>query len=161
MDRIESLDGSYLSGRSRRRKEKSAKKLKGRSFASVVEQSGEPETSAYDLEDHSEHRQNLEELLDEVHQRGELLADSQSLENIKLYRQAVSAFLKIVVENMVDVEEQTSGGNILRRKRFTQVKIINSKLESLLQGVLQNQGKQLDVLERINEIRGLLIDLTT
>jgi len=77
------------------------------------------------------------------------------------YRQAVSAFLAYIVNNMLTVEEQTSGGNILRRKRFTQLKVIDNKLESLVQAVLRNQGKQLDVLERINEIRGLLIDLIT
>jgi hypothetical protein len=161
MERIESLDGSYLSGRSRRKKEKSTKKLKGKSFASVVEQSGEEQSLTFDAGAHGEHGANLEQLLDEVHQRGDMLAESQSLENIKLYRQAVSAFLKFVVGNMLTVEEQTSGGNILRRKRFTQVKIIDGKLESLVQAVLRNQGKQLDVLEKINEIQGLLIDLIT
>jgi len=161
MDRIESLDGSYLSGRSRRKKDKSTKKLKGRSFASIVEQSAGQQSTFFDFEAHGEHRENLEELLDEVHQSGEMLADSQSLENIKRYRQAVSGFLKFVVDKMLKLEEQTSGGNILRRKRFTQVKIVDSKLESLVQAVLGNQGKQLDVLERINEIRGLLIDLIT
>jgi uncharacterized protein YaaR (DUF327 family) len=161
MDRIESLDGSYLSGRSRRKKDKSTKRLKGQSFASIVEQSAEEQSAFFDFEAHGEHRENLEELLDEVHQSGEKLVQSQSLENIKRYRQAVSGFLKFVVGKMLKLEEQTSGGNILRRKRFTQVKIVDGKLESLVQAVLGNQGKQLDVLERINEIRGLLIDLIT
>jgi uncharacterized protein YaaR (DUF327 family) len=161
MDRIESLDGSHLSRRPRRKKDKSTKKLKGESFASVVEQSAEGQSTMFDVGQHGEHRENLEELLDEVHQRGQMLADSQSLENIRQYREAVSGFLSYVVDNMLAVEEQTSGGNILRRKRFTQVKIIDRKLESLLQGVLQNQVKQLDLLERINEIRGLLVDLVT
>ena len=161
MDRIESLDGSYLSGRSRRKKNKSTKRLKGESFASIVEQSAEEKSPFFDFEAHGEHRENLEELLDEVHQSGEMLAESQSLENIKRYRQAVSGFLKFVVDKMLKLEEQTSGGNILRRKRFTQVKIVDGKLESLVQAVLGDQGKQLDVLERINEIRGLLIDLIT
>lgn len=161
MDRIESLDGSYLSGRSRRKKNKSTKRLKGQSFASIVEQSAEEQSPFFDFEAHGEHRENLEELLDEVHQSGETLAESQSLENIKRYRQAVSGFLKFVVDKMLKLEEQTSGGNILRRKRFTQVKIVDGKLESLVQAVLGDQGKQLDVLERINEIRGLLIDLIT
>ena len=115
----------------------------------------------FDLEAHGEHGENLAELLDEVHERGEMLVEKQSLENIKRYRQAVSEFLKLVVSNMLTVEEQSSGGNIARRKRFTQVKIIDRKLESLVAGVLRNQGKQLDVLEKINEIRGLLIDLIT
>jgi len=34
-------------------------------------------------------------------------------------------------------------------------------LERLVAEVLQNQGKQLDLLEKINEIRGLLVDLIT
>ena len=158
MDRIETLDGSYLSGRSRRKKEKSTKKLKG--FASVVEQSGEQQ-SALDVEDQGKHRENLEELLDEVNQCGDILVENQSLENIKRYRRAVSAFLAYIVDNMLAVEEKSSGGNILRRKRFTQVKVIDNKLESLVQAVVRNQCKQLEVLEKINEIRGLLIDLFT
>jgi len=73
----------------------------------------------------------------------------------------VRSFLDYVVNNMLAVEEQTSGNNILRRKRFTQVRIIDGRLERLVAEVLQNQGKQLDLLEKINEIRGLLVDLIT
>jgi len=55
MERIESLDGSYLSGRSRRKKSKSTKKLKAQSFDSVVEEV--EQSPNFDLEDHSEHRE--------------------------------------------------------------------------------------------------------
>jgi len=159
MERIESLDGSYLSGRSRRKRSKSTKKLKAKSFDSVVEESAQDQSPYFDLDDNSEHRENLEELLDEVHETGEILVESQSLEIIKRYRRAVRSFLDYVVSNMLAVEEQTSGSNILRRKRFTQVKIIDGRLERLVAEVLQNQGKQLDLLEKIDEIRGLLVDL--
>ncbi|MCK5007545.1 MAG: YaaR family protein, partial [Spirochaetales bacterium] len=115
----------------------------------------------FGLDENNEHRENLEELLDEVYETGEILVESQSLENIKRYRRAVRSFLDYVVSNMIAVEEQTSGSNILRRKRFTQVKIIDGRLERLAAQVLQNQGKQLDILEKINEIRGLLVDLIT
>ncbi len=161
MERIESLDGSYLSGRSRRKRSKSTKKLKAKSFDSVVEESAQDQSPYFDLDDNSEHRENLEELLDEVHETGEILVESQSLEIIKRYRRAVRSFLDYVVSNMLAVEEQTSGSNILRRKRFTQVKIIDGRLERLVAEVLQNQGKQLDLLEKIDEIRGLLVDLIT
>ncbi|MBN2551566.1 MAG: DUF327 family protein [Spirochaetales bacterium] len=161
MDRIESLDGSYLSGRSRRKKDKSTKTIKGRSFQSLVEQTTEDGAALFDVDVQNEHGENLEQLLDDVHQTGEMLIESQSLESVKRYRRAVRAFLDYVVANMLSVEEQTSGGNILRRKRFTQVKIIDSKLERLVGSVLQNQGRQLDLLEKINEIQGLLVDLVT
>jgi len=161
MERIESLDGSYLSGRSRSKRSKSTKKLKAQSFNSVVEESAREQSLYFDLDENSKHRESLEELLDEVHETGEFLVESQSLENIKRYRRAVSSFLDYVVSNMLAVEEQTSGGNILRRKRFTQVKIIDGRLERLVAEVLQNQGKKLDLLEKIDEIRGLLVDLIT
>lgn len=161
MDRIESVDGSHLSRRSSRKKGKSTKKLKGRTFASAIAQVGEQESPFLDLDDQGPHRENLEGLLDDVHERGEMLVQSQTLENIKRYKQAVSAFLEYVVNNLLAVEQRNSGGNILRRKRFTQVKIVDAKLERLVAAVLQNQGKQLDLLEKINEIQGLLVDLIT
>ena len=161
MERIESLDGSYLSGRSRSKRSKSTKKLKAQSFDSVVEEAAQDQSLYFGLDENNEHRENLEELLDEVYETGEILVESQSLENIKRYRRAVRSFLDYVVNNMIAVEEQTSGSNILRRKRFTQVKIIDGRLERLAAQVLQNQGKQLDILEKINEIRGLLVDLIT
>jgi uncharacterized protein YaaR (DUF327 family) len=161
MERIESLDGSHFSGRSRRKKSKRSKQLKARTFSSVVQEAGREESLDFDLEEHADHRENLGELLDEVHESGEILLESQSLENIKKYRQAVQTFLQYVVDKMLAVEQRTSGSNILRRKRFTQITIIDGKLQRLVTGVLQNQTKQLDLLEKINEINGLLVDLIT
>jgi hypothetical protein len=161
MERIESLDGSYLSRRSRRKKNKSGKTLRSSSFASVVEQTASGQSPLFDLDDGGAHGENLEELLDEVHQSGEALIERQSMENIKRYRQAVREFLDYVVSKMLSVEEKTSGGDVLRRKRFTQVKVIDGRLERLVAEVLQSQGRQLNLLDKINEIRGLLIDLVT
>jgi uncharacterized protein YaaR (DUF327 family) len=158
MERIESLDGSHFSGRSRGKKSKRSKQLKARSFSSVVQEAGRDGALDLDLEDH---RENLGELLDEVHESGEILLESQSLENIRKYRQTVQAFLQYVVNKMLAVEQRTSGSNILRRKRFTQITIIDGKLQRLVTGVLQNQTKQLELLEKINEINGLLVDLIT
>ena len=127
----------------------------------MVEQTANERSALFDLEEQSEHARTLEGLLDEVHESGEALLQSQSLDNIRKYRQAVRAFLDHVLNRMLAVEEQVSGGSVLRRKRFTQVKVIDGKLERLAAEVLQSQGKQLDLLEKINEIQGLLIDLMT
>jgi uncharacterized protein YaaR (DUF327 family) len=160
MERIESLDGSRLSERSRRKKNKSTKKPAGGGFRSVVEHAAEAWSAPFDLDDLG-YARTLEGLLDEVHEAGEALLQTQSLDNIRKYRQAVRGFLDHVVNRMLAVEEQVSGGSVLRRKRFTQVKVVDGKLERLAAEVLQNQGRQLDLLEKINEIRGLLIDLIT
>lgn len=130
-------------------------------FASLVDEAGEEEGFLFDLEDRPDRRKTLEAILDEVHERGERLAHLPTLERIKEYRQAVRDFLDFVVRHLLALEQRTSGVNVQKRKRFTQIRVIDQRLEQLVTAVLQNQGKQLNILERVNEIRGLLVNLIT
>jgi len=101
----------------------------------------------------------LEALLDEVHSAGDKLKDKQLPDNIVGYKNAVRSFMKYIVDRSYEVTESTSGGNILKRKKFTQVQIIDQKLEQLAAGILSNQKDQLSLLGKIEEINGLLVDL--
>lgn len=101
----------------------------------------------------------LECLLDDVHSAGDLLKEKQLPDNIVAYKNAVRSFMKYVVDRSYTVTERTSGGNILKRKKFTQVQIIDQKLEQLAAGILSNQRDQLGLLGKIEEINGLLVDL--
>ena len=83
------------------------------------------------------------------------------MEAIKEYRQQVKAFIKFAVEHSIAVEETTSGANILKRKRFTMVKVIDEKLEALAVSVLAAQKEQLAILAQIDEINGLLVNLVS
>ncbi len=101
----------------------------------------------------------LEALLDDVHSLGDLLKEKPLPDNIVSYKNAVRSFVKYVVERTYTVTESTSGGNILKRKKYTQVQIIDQKLEQLAAGILSNQKDQLGLLGKIEEINGLLVDL--
>ncbi len=101
----------------------------------------------------------LESLLDEVHSSGDLLKEKPLPDNIVAYKNAVRSFVKYIVDRAYSVTESTSGGNILKRKKFTQVQIIDQKLEQLAAGILSNQRDQLSLLGKIEEINGLLVDL--
>ena len=76
------------------------------------------------------------------------------------YRTAVRGFLSAVVQRGLDVEDLTSGANILRRKRYTLVRVVDSRLEELAAGMVSSQANQLDLLAKVDEINGLLVDLT-
>jgi uncharacterized protein YaaR (DUF327 family) len=161
MDRIESLDSPQFSGRSRRKKAQPSRLPRVSPFSAFVEEAAEEEEYAFDLESRPDGRKALEAILDEVHERGERLVQSPTIAHIKEYRKAVQGFLDFVVRHLLTVEEKTSGSNVKKRKRFTQVRMIDQRLEQLVTAVLQNQGKQLDMLERVNEIQGLLVNLIT
>ncbi len=118
------------------------------------------EELAAELNGEAEYKGNLEDILDRVHERGERLKELPTVENVKKYRKAVSSFLKYAFARMFSVERNISGVNILKRKYFTRIKVIDRKIERLVADILQNQAAQLDLIAKVDEINGLLIDLS-
>ncbi|MDR2663275.1 MAG: DUF327 family protein [Treponema sp.] len=112
---------------------------------------------------------SLHELLDTVHSAGDALARRPFPPEIKAYKEAVRNFVHYVVENSFDTEEQISevnisrekigGANIVKRKKYTLVQVIDKKLEDLAAGILRGQLQQLEILAKQEEIKGLLVDL--
>jgi uncharacterized protein YaaR (DUF327 family) len=102
---------------------------------------------------------SLHELLDEVHGAGDALSKRPFPPEIRAYKEAVRNFVHYVVENSFDTEEQISGANVLKRKKFTLVAVIDAKLEEMAAAILRGQAGQLEMLARLDEINGLLIDL--
>ena len=78
-----------------------------------------------------------------------------------MFREAVKGFLAYVMKRALEVTEHISGSNILKRKKFTLVDVIDRKLESLAAAVLAGQADQMEILRRIDEIKGLIVDLMT
>jgi uncharacterized protein len=158
MARIDSLGESFQYPVSDKKKAARKEKTPRRTFARLVESadgSAAPDTGNWDGA--GGHRA-LEELLDDVFTAGDHLKSAPTLDAIKDYRQKVKAFVRYAVEHSIAVEETTSGANILKRKRFTLVKVIDEKLESLALSVLAAQKEQLAILAQIDEINGLLVN---
>lgn len=101
----------------------------------------------------------MEEILDAIYELGEEVKKEPRRSSVMAYKRAVKRLVSIAVDSGLVVEEQTSSPNILKQKRFTLIKIIDEKLDRLVSGVLVNQRDTLDVLGRIDEINGLLVDL--
>ena len=102
---------------------------------------------------------SLHGLLDEIHNTGDALSKRPFPPEITAYREAVRNFIHYVVQNSFDTEEQTSGTNMLKRKKFTMIRVIDSKLEGMASAILRGQINQLEILEKLDEIKGLLVDL--
>ncbi|MDR2049172.1 MAG: DUF327 family protein [Treponema sp.] len=128
-------------------------KIKKRPFASLFEKAA-PLPEALPASEESLHL-----LLDEVHESGDALSKRPFPNEIKAYKQAVRNFVHYVVENCFDTEEHQSGANLLKRKKFTLVQVIDKKLEDLAAAIMRGQENQLSILAKTDEIRGLLVDL--
>ncbi|MEE8441273.1 MAG: YaaR family protein [Spirochaetia bacterium] len=99
------------------------------------------------------------ELLDAVFESGDNLKDHTDLGSLRAYKDAVRRFLSVVVKRGIDVEQQQSGADVLKRKRYTLIRVIDDKLERLAAAMISNQRSQMELLARIDEINGLIVDL--
>ena len=139
--------------------EKKKKALKTGFFSVLDHTSQQVDNQNIELEPEINSTEELGELLDYVHQVGEDLKTNTNVSNIMKYKTVVKRFIKIIVNKSLIIEEHSSGINILKRKRFTIIQVINKKLERLAAGVLHEQREQLEILRKVDEINGLLVDL--
>ncbi|MBN1241290.1 MAG: YaaR family protein [Spirochaetales bacterium] len=156
-----------LAGRSSRGERKGSKeRLSFRALLAKVDEAEEPETDARaeaagigagpaSLDSN----RTVEVMLDDVHRLGEALSKNPSPDAIVAYKDAVRAFVKHVVDKVYAVEERTSGGNILKRKKYTALSIIDARLERLAADIMAGQRDKLEILRKVDEIAGLLVDL--
>ena len=162
MARIESL-GEFLHlggtpGKPARRKSKA-----GGGFRSVLRESVSKLEGSEPGEDEGLADEDLEELLDDVHASGDALKKRQSEATILAYRRAVRSFARHVLRRAYQTVRQHSRPNATKgtQKEYLLVKTVDEKLERLVVDVLRSQVEQIDLLRRIDEIHGLLVDLLT
>jgi uncharacterized protein YaaR (DUF327 family) len=143
-------------------------------FSSVLEQARTAEAEAAEALPVSGETVNL--LLDEIRNAGDLLRERPFLEEILTYKKAVRNFLRYVVDNGYQTEVQqritkhqnpafsggNSGGGAERQKRRVyNIRVIDHRLDELAAMILNRQLSQLELLSRLEEIRGLLVDLVS
>jgi len=154
---------AYTNVQTENRKTREGKSLKGSKavpFSSFLDNASVDENGEIAaFPDLPVSEETLRTLLDDVHAAGEDLKNKPLAAQIKRYKMAVRNFLHYVVENGYTVEERTSGVNILKRKKFTLVQVVDKKLEQLAAGIMAGQSSQLEILARLDEIAGLLVNL--
>lgn len=133
---------------------------KKRSFFSELNSA--TETSDVEWIDRTPEESDAEaaELLDDVFESGDNLKRRSDVESLRTYKEAVRRFLSVVVKRGLEVEQRQSGAGVLKKKRYALVRVIDEKLERLAAAMVSNQRNQIDLLSRIDEINGLLVDLT-
>ena len=101
-------------------------------------------------------------LRDQVDIAGDKLAENQLPENFANYRKQISLFFKFLEKNNFEVTKKevrgfSKSGKPMRPK--IQIKVINQKLDEMARYLLSAHRDKILMLSKINEIKGLLVDL--
>lgn len=101
----------------------------------------------------------LEKVMDQIHTLGEELSRHPSNQNIQNYKKQLKHLVQAFVDKGLSLEKHISNRNILQQKSYQIIKVIDEKLEKLVVGILQSQYSQIDILSKVEEIQGLLVNL--
>ncbi|MBQ9630390.1 MAG: YaaR family protein [Treponema sp.] len=97
-------------------------------------------------------------LKDRVTMAGDELMENQTDASFAKYKQSVTQLIKYIVKNTYQIEQHKT----FRKKKtvlLTQVNVVNAKLDKLASEILLNQSDRLNMLKRVEEIQGLIIDM--
>jgi uncharacterized protein YaaR (DUF327 family) len=163
MDKIDFTAASLLNPPLKRNSKQEAKKTgeKGgpRTFFSDILETFTSQRELGPLREFAPSDEALTTLLDAVHSAGNELRDRPFQKEILDYKKAVRNFVNYVVENAFELEK-TKALRHGKQKIYSQIRIIDSKLEELAAAILSGQTGQLEMVSRLDEIKGLLVDLT-
>jgi uncharacterized protein YaaR (DUF327 family) len=137
-------------------------------FTSVLEQSRTAEPEVLPLSEEATVR-----LLEDVRAAGDSLRERPFPQEILAYKQAVRNFMRYVVDNGYRVEQQIGipkylrpnfqgvrGSSDSQRKPvYRIIQVVDRRLEELAAALMKGQLSQLEILSRLEEIKGLLVDL--
>lgn len=111
---------------------------------------------AFDLANKNQSEQELYEMLKDIEKLGGRLSKTKTLEDAKLYRNKIKQYLSYIVKNTYVLKRDNSPFSF---GIHTRVEVINNKLDELTKELLEGQKGAIDIADRIEEIKGLLIDI--
>jgi len=98
----------------------------------------------------------LKEKLQKINELGNEIKDKPNLDKIKQYKQYVKEYLSFVLKHYYKLSQNYG---MYSTQILTRVEVINKKIEELTDDFVKQQMENINIISRIDEISGLLIDL--
>ncbi|WP_046216580.1 YaaR family protein [Paenibacillus wulumuqiensis] len=94
----------------------------------------------------------------EIQMQGERLAKSMTLRELKSYQMLVKRFLEDTVRRGIGLKETHSFDRRGRSKKYKLLDEVDAALISMAEDLLNSEQGRIELLQRMGEIRGLLVN---
>lgn len=118
------------------------------SFIEELRESSDPKT-----------KEILDEVLGKIDGAARLFLEHPILDNLLTYKDLVRRFMKLVTEKLYRVKERLSSRATDRQKIYTILEEVDKRLNLLTEEFLAGQNDSLSLVAKMDEIRGMLVDL--
>ena len=100
-------------------------------------------------------------MMKDIETQGEKLAEHRSIDDLRKYKKMVKEFMEEAVNSGLQLEDQRGFNRRGRTKVYKIVKEVDSRLTQLANDVINKEKSQLDILSKVGEIQGLLVNIYT
>lgn len=100
-------------------------------------------------------------LMEDIGKQGERIAQHMDIRDLKRYRQLIKDFLNEVVYRSHKFSRENFLDRRGRHRVYGIIRLIDENLDELAQELVEDEKNGISILSRIDEIRGLLIDILT
>ncbi len=99
---------------------------------------------------------DLKEKLQRIYELGIEIKDRPNLDRIRQYKQHVKEYLSFFLKHFHKLSQEYG---LNSSQILTRVEVINKKIEELSNDFMKQQMESINIISRIDEISGLLLDL--
>ena len=103
----------------------------------------------------------LNGMLQEITSEGKRLAKRMDLKDMKHYRELIKDFMNEIVNRSHKFSRENFLDKKGRHRVYTMIKLVDKNLDELAAELIKDEKDHLAILNKIDEIRGLLLDILT
>ena len=111
--------------------------------------------------DDAELKEKLSGLMDEITEQGKKISEHMDIRDMKKYRGLVKDFINEVVNRSHKFSRENFLDRRGRHRVYGLVKLVDKNLDDLAGELVKEEKDHLAILGKVDEIRGLLLDIST
>jgi uncharacterized protein YaaR (DUF327 family) len=104
-------------------------------------------------------QERLTAMMEQITMQGEKLAKHRDVKDMKRYRGLIKDFLNEIVNRSHEFSRENFLDRKGRHRVYGIIRLVDKNLDELAQELVKDEKDNLSILEKIGEIRGLLLDI--
>ena len=111
--------------------------------------------------DKADLKEKLTGLMKDIEEQGEKIAKHMDIKDMKKYRTSIKEFMNEVAANAHEFSRENFLDRRGRHRVYGIIRQVDKNLDDLAQELMKEEKDHLAILGKIDDIRGLLIDIST
>ena len=106
-------------------------------------------------------KEHIQALMGEISEQGKKIAKKKDVRDMKKYRGLIKEFMNEIINRSHAFERENFLDRRGRHRVYGIIKLIDKNLDELAEELIKDEKDNIAILNKIDEIRGLILDILT